>query len=44
MKDYSYNQPWDEYTKSIKSVIIEDGITSIGNYAVIISLIVTDND
>ena len=29
----SSNQPWNSYKDSIKSVIIEKGITSIGKYA-----------
>ena len=30
---YNENQPWVEYTADIKRVVIEDGVTSIGNYA-----------
>ena len=30
--DYK-RQPWYDYQKSIKSVVIEDGVTSIGDYA-----------
>lgn len=35
MKDYGWptNAPWDGYKSLIKSVIIEDGVTSIGDYA-----------
>lgn len=35
MNDYSYNSyaPWCSKASSIKSVIIDDGVTSIGNYA-----------
>ena len=35
MTDYSYdpNAPWFNSRSSIKSVIIENGVTSIGNYA-----------
>ncbi|MCD8157395.1 MAG: leucine-rich repeat protein [Clostridiales bacterium] len=31
--DYSYNAPWNSYKEVIVSVVIESGITSIGNYA-----------
>lgn len=40
MENYSYYkdnifyaQPWHDYREAIKSVIIEDGVTSIGDYA-----------
>ena len=37
MEDYSYfpsvPAPWNNYRSSIKSVIINDGVTSIGSYA-----------
>ncbi len=35
MTDYNYftNAPWYDYRSSITSVIIEDGVTSIGNFA-----------
>ena len=36
MEDYSdasINTPWKDYTASITSVIIEDGITHVGNFA-----------
>ena len=37
MKDYTYDNkptaPWYSYSSSIKTVIIEDGVTNIGNYA-----------
>ena len=34
MKDYSYSSvPWDNKRDSIKSVVIENGVTSIGNFA-----------
>lgn len=37
--EYQYNpvtnRPWKYFTDSIKSVVIEDGITTIGNYAFI---------
>ena len=36
MMDYTSNSmPWYSYSSSIKTVIIEDGVTSIGNYAFI---------
>ena len=35
MADYTYNSyaPWHDYRSSIQSVIITDGVTSIGDYA-----------
>ncbi|MCC8069311.1 MAG: leucine-rich repeat domain-containing protein, partial [Ruminococcus sp.] len=35
MEDYSYNSvlPWYSFSEYIKTVIIEDGVTSIGSYA-----------
>ncbi len=36
MEDYDYfdgNRPWEGYIDDIKTVVIEDGVTSIGNYA-----------
>lgn len=33
MYDYYNEVPWENYCTSITSVVIEDGITSIGNYA-----------
>ena len=34
MKDYNYNnRPWESYEDSIKSVVIRNGVTSIGSYA-----------
>jgi len=34
MNDYGFNnQPWYSFCEKIKNVIIEDGVTSIGNYA-----------
>ena len=35
MRDYntSSSSPWDSYKNSIKKVVIDDGVSSIGNYA-----------
>ena len=35
MEDYRFStdRPWDQYIKEIQSVVIENGITSIGDYA-----------
>ena len=35
MPDYSFlsDKPWDEYDEEITSVVISDGITSVGDYA-----------
>ena len=34
MYNYSFEwSPWKNYLKKIEEVIIEDGVTSIGNYA-----------
>lgn len=34
MDDYDYNtKPWESYKKNIKTVVVEDGITAIGDYA-----------
>ena len=34
MYDYDYNnRPWESYEDSIKTVVINDGVTSIGDYA-----------
>ena len=35
MYDYAYNDtcPWDLFRTSIKSITIDDGVTSVGNYA-----------
>ena len=33
MNDCEYGAPWDDYSDNITSVVIENGITSIGNYA-----------
>ncbi len=38
MKDYSFDSddnkaPWDSYKTSIKTIVLHDGVTSIGNYA-----------
>ncbi len=34
MNDYSsYNRPWESYEDSIKTVVIEDGVTTVGKYA-----------
>ena len=33
MADYSYNAPWYVYRSAIKTILINDGVTSIGNYA-----------
>ena len=33
MADYQYDSPWNGYRSSIKSVIINDGVTSIGTTA-----------
>ena len=33
MPDYYYNSPWNTYRNSITFVIVENGVTSIGNYA-----------
>ena len=32
--DYEYNnRPWESYEDKIKNVVVEDGVTSIGNYS-----------
>ena len=31
--DNNYPAPWYDYTNDIKSVVIEEGVTSVGNYA-----------
>ncbi len=34
MYDYSYyNRPWESYVDNIKTVVINNGVTTIGNYA-----------
>ena len=33
MVDYSNNQPWKDYCEDITTVVIDDGVTSIGNAA-----------
>ena len=33
MPDYDYDAPWYVYSKQIKTVTIEDGVTSVGNCA-----------
>jgi len=34
MDDYDYDtKPWESYKKNIKTVVVEDGITAIGDYA-----------
>ncbi len=33
MANYVYNQPWNSYKDNITSVVIESGVTSIGNWA-----------
>lgn len=33
MEDYSENVPWNDYKSEITSVVIEEGATSIGDYA-----------
>ena len=33
MSDFSYSAPWHSYRNNITSVIIENGVTSIGKYA-----------
>ena len=33
MADYTYDSPWFDYNESVKTVKIESGVTTIGNYA-----------
>ena len=34
MYDYKYNnRPWESYEDKVKSIVVEDGVTSIGTYA-----------
>lgn len=50
MHNYTFNNkaPWNDYIKDIKSVIIDDGVTSIGSYAfynctALTSITISDN-
>lgn len=34
MKDWErYAAPWNNYSSKVKSAVIENGVTSVGNYA-----------
>ena len=33
MNDYNYTNPWSSFRESIKTIVIKDGVTRIGNYA-----------